>query len=214
MTGQIQEIVVMPSDDSRLFYSLDNAVWRELQHVADMRATQGGLSEVQTETFEDGPGKVPGAEVVQNVTLAIPNFAPQLEGWQEVDDAQRAKALVYWRVDTRQELVHSGTEVSVAGDGTITFRDDPPAYGVGMVVRVGDTDYVIDAAEEAGVSTRSAVPAPVDRKAYELVVPALRLEFRGWVKSISNYSLLAAQPLASALEIMLPEVLPKWRIVR
>ena len=123
------------------------------------------------------------------------------------------QAALYWRLITEEELIYTGTDVVINAQGEITFNDAPPLHGVGMVIKAGGSDYVIDTATETETSTRSRVAVPVSNAAYELVVPALQLEFQGYVKSLSNYSLLPAQSLASVLEIMLPSPLPRWEVV-
>ena len=209
----IEEVVAIPADSAVLEYSTDDVTYYELQDVSDITTSQGGLNEVETETFEDGSGKVPGAEAVQNLTIAIPNFLPHLAGWVEIEAAIASKQLLYWRLTTDQELMYRGTSVSINAQGEITFNDVPPLHGVGMVIKVGGNNYVIDTATETETLTRSTVAAAVNLQPYELVVPSLRLELQGWVKSLKNYSLLPAQSLASALEIMLNSPLPTWEIV-
>ena len=208
----MKHLVTIPADGCALEYSNDGVTWYELQDIADISASAGGFNETETETFEDGAGKVPTGEVVQNVTIAIPNFLPHLAAWQEVDQAHRDKELLYWRITTQEESIYSGNDVVISALGVITFNDAPAEYGVGTVIRIGAADYVIDSIG-AEIRTRSVVAVPVANAAYSLVVPALRMQFRGWVKSITNFNLLPAQAVASSLELMLNAPLPKWSIV-
>lgn len=222
MRGRMAHVIVVTGADGTLEFR-DGTEWKKVPFVGNVTASGGEAPEVEVAAYE-GVGVAIGKLRLKQVAVELPSWVPIHPYFSTLRARSVANAVVNWRLRTDKYEVFASTgsaeTVAIAADGTITFVGATAGrtpnfggerFGVGMVLEVGATKYVVEKIDGnmAVVTAAAAVAAAED---YKITVESMENAFEAKIRNQGDFEMGAETPLSSNLSLKCTHILEDWSI--
>ncbi len=219
-------VTVHGSEFVKVEYSPIGGDWKELPGINGYSETGGEAPERDIVAFS-GVAKRSGHPRVPSVEMNAV-YQPAHSAWRAIREAADKGTLLRFRVTTKEEerfaINDSAETVAIADTGVLTFAGDgkpnfkSSEYGVGMILKLGGENYVIDSVSDADTPVVTVTPAPASDVTaatdYKITVPSLRRgPFSATVRIVGNVSLESEGDMTTTLTLAPRGQLPEWSIV-
>ena len=214
------------SEFARFEYSSDNQVWNEIPGISGYTESGGEAPERDVVAFS-GVAKRSGHPRVPSIELQAV-YQPAHAAWKAMREASIDGEVLKFRMTTKEEtffaIDKTGHTVAIAATGVVTLAGavkpdfTEAQYGVGQVIKVGGSSYVIDSISGDTPPVVKVKPAPDSAAAaamdYKVVLPSLqRGPFGATVRLADNVSLESEGDMTTTLTLAPRGRLPEWKIV-
>ena len=198
----------------------DGTDWRRLKGFSGFTISGGDREGRSITSDTTGPSGAAGAEGAPQIEFESMRV-PQQAAWTTVTQRYRNKTLTQFRLDTEQIMLKATTtgsqQAAIAADGVVTWSGGNPVEGEvreGAALLIGSADFDIDTVNPStlAATVRPAPASAVSAANYSLRIPALRLEFSGFILATPTLHGSANQgaELGGPLRIQFNGPMPEW----
>ena len=189
---------------------------------------------VQEVVTGQGIGAVVGKQRLPGVSIALPSYAPHLWLMKQVEALRKKGAINSFRWTRPGETIGAespaGKTAAIdGGTGAVTFAGDDhqvqfskERYGVGLVLKIGASRFIVDTVSEAGAITvvkddgsRTADADDVAAAVYSVELPGLRQAFAAQILASPalGWTAPADAQLNSGMQLQPVSEPDEWEIV-
>lgn len=178
----------------------DNSTWHEVPGVSTISKSGGDGSQTALEAL-DGSSQVSTKPGAPQFAVNLVTFIPHHQSMEIIEDAAEGGTDIHYRITTQEEVVVQAAAANVGGGGvaiadtgvctftgTVTPDFTKPELNVGLIIKIGNTSYVVDQIADDGTVTVDPKPDPAQANAvYQIIIPRLRETGRGQISAAPNY---------------------------